>query len=51
MQFSVLFLLALSLVAAAFGQEIEEGVLVLTDANFDAVSTKRNHGDSFKDSI
>jgi hypothetical protein len=38
MQFFLGLLLALGLVAAAFAQEVEEGVLVLTDANFDAVS-------------
>ena len=38
MQFILGLLLALGLVAAAFAQEVEEGVLVLTDANFDAVS-------------
>ena len=37
MQFSLVLALFLGLLAIAFCQEIDEGVLVLTDDNFEAV--------------
>jgi hypothetical protein len=38
MQFSLVLALFLGLFAIAFAQEVDEGVLVLTDDNFEAVS-------------
>jgi hypothetical protein len=38
-------LFALALLVATFAQEVEEGVLVLTDANFEQVSKKRVYED------
>lgn len=44
MQFSLVLSLFLGLFAIAFAQELDEGVLVLTDENFEAVSEiRRRH--------